>query len=462
MGRFLVLLGILLSIVGVQLVSAQALPDVVGTTYEPAFNYLQNKNVVEGINGAGKPNQLLTRVEALKVLLELQPKFSSRITWYKKHITPLPLFTDIDNTKWYAPYIETAYEASIVDGYPDQTFKPGRALTVAEAVKLAVQTLSTPSVNTNALSSPHIQNVANQWFTPSVNAAIEHNAIGPGLLKLEDTITRGQFFEIAYRLATLQETNALVFQEPVINNANQIAVNINTGSSNTINNNSNQVQSERSSTVTQPGNSIGNNTNNAIASNIVRRDTQVSPQAGVTINVSPPTTSNGSNIITTSDNSGSDNWGKPAADHEYGSQKPFAITMPTLGIFDLTITHPTDATNSQSVLEVLNYGVGHLFSYPGNNSKIMVYGHSSNYAWVRNAFTEAFSRINELNPGDLIYVTLNGYVYTYQVEHEKIISPSDTSDFVDDGSGEALVLYTCWPKYSVAERYVVITKPYLL
>ena len=466
MNRLLVLLGILLSIVGAQLVSAASFADIDGTSYQPAFDYLQQKGVVKGINGAGKPNQLLTRVEALKVLLELQPKFSSRISWYKNHITPLPLFSDIDNTQWYAPYLEAAYEASIVDGYPNGTFQPGRALTVEEAVKLAVQTLSSPSSNTDALSSPHIENVSNQWFTSSINTAIKQNAVGTNTLKLGDTITRGQFFEIAYRLASIKDQNLTVFQEPIIavNNQGGTAT-INNGANATISNDTNT--NNGNANTSQVGNAINNNTttqqdNNvtdtSVNNNIARRDTQVSSQ-GLTINVNP-STSNGSSVIATS-NGSNGSWGIPVADHEFGSQKAFAITMPTLGVFDLTITHPTDATNSQSILDVLNYGVGHLFSYPGNNSKVMVYGHSSNYTWVRNPYTEILSRINELNPGDLLYVTRNGFVYTYQVKHEKIINPSDTSDFIDDGSGEELILYTCWPKYSVAERYLVIAEPYI-
>jgi LPXTG-site transpeptidase (sortase) family protein len=442
MNRFLVLLGILLSIAGIQLVAAAPLPDVVNTTYQPAYNYLQNKGVVQGINGAGKPNQPLTRVEALKVLLELKPSLKHRITWYQQHITPLPLFSDVYNNQWYAPYIEVAFESSIVDGYPNGTFQPGRAVAVEEAIKLAVQTLASADINLNAVSSPRIENQSNKWFTGSINTAIEANAIGKESLRLGQPITRGQFFEIAYRLASLAENNLTVFQEPTTTIGSTATI----GSSNTIGSN----------------NQINNSNRQVVTSNILRQDTEVFSQ-GVNINITPPSTNNGSTVVTTSNDNTSNNgsWGVPAADHQYGSQKPFAITMPTLGVFDLTITHPTDATSSQSILDVLNHGVGHLFSYPGFDSKIMIYGHSSNFAWIRNAYTEILSRINELNPGDLLYVTRNGYVYTYQVEHEKIISPNDTSDFIDDGTGEELILYTCWPKYSVAQRYIVTAKPVL-
>ncbi len=143
----------------------------------------------------------------------------------------------------------------------------------------------------------------------------------------------------------------------------------------------------------------------------------------------------------------------------YASEKYFAITMPTLGISDLSVTHPQDAFSNDGILSPLQYGVGHLFSYPGNGGKIMVYGHSSGYPWDISQYTKVFRQINKLQVGDRVYVTYSGKLYVYEVTFFQAVASDDTSPFNDDGSGEELILYTCWPPDSISQRYLVHALP---
>ena len=134
--------------------------------------------------------------------------------------------------------------------------------------------------------------------------------------------------------------------------------------------------------------------------------------------------------------------------------------MPSIGVTDLTITHPQDAVTKDGVLSVLKQGVGHLFSYPGGGGKMMVYGHSSGYPWDVSEFTKIFRRINELSPGDKVYVTYAGKLHIYQVTHEQTIIAKDANKaFLDEGVGEELILFTCWPPDSIAQRYLVHAVP---
>lgn len=142
---------------------------------------------------------------------------------------------------------------------------------------------------------------------------------------------------------------------------------------------------------------------------------------------------------------------------QFASQKNFAISIPRLGITDLTITHPKDALTSNGLLSVLKSGVGHLFSYPGSNGKIMVYGHSSSYAWDVSPYTKIFTKVNQLTAGDRVYVTYNGKLYVYQVTGQQTIKPTDTAPF--KGKGEELILFTCWPVGSVKSRLIVRAAP---
>ncbi len=144
---------------------------------------------------------------------------------------------------------------------------------------------------------------------------------------------------------------------------------------------------------------------------------------------------------------------------QYASKKDFAITIPSLGIVDLTITHPADPYSQKGVLEPLQQGVGHLFSYPGQGGKIMVYGHSSGYPWDLSKFTKIFRGINEMKIGDRVYVTYSGKLYVYQVSDKKTIPAKEKGAFEPDEHGEELVLYTCWPPDSITNRYLVYAKP---
>jgi len=144
---------------------------------------------------------------------------------------------------------------------------------------------------------------------------------------------------------------------------------------------------------------------------------------------------------------------------QFASKKNFAITIPSLGIIDLTITHPNDPYTQKGVLEPLVNGVGHLFSYPGQGGKIMVYGHSSGYPWDLSKYTKIFRTINQVNIGDRVYVTYEGKLHVYQVSEKKTIPAKDKAAFEPDEHGEELVLYTCWPPDSIANRYLVYAKP---
>jgi sortase A len=110
-------------------------------------------------------------------------------------------------------------------------------------------------------------------------------------------------------------------------------------------------------------------------------------------------------------------------------------------------------------LAPLQTGVGHLFAYPGQGSKIMIYGHSSGYPWDLSKFTKIFRTINKLAVGDKVYVTYDKHLYVYQVISKRAVSNKDTSAFEPDNNGEELILYTCWPPDSISQRYLVHAVP---
>lgn len=89
----------------------------------------------------------------------------------------------------------------------------------------------------------------------------------------------------------------------------------------------------------------------------------------------------------------------------------------------------------------------------------MIYGHSSGYPWDLSQYTKIFRQINRLTPGDRVYVTYQGSLYTYEVTQKQEVGASDTTPFNDRGMGEELILYTCWPPDSISQRFLVHALP---
>ncbi|OGJ81475.1 hypothetical protein A3J91_04455 [Candidatus Peribacteria bacterium RIFOXYC2_FULL_58_10] len=363
-------------------------PDTAGTMYDAGFAYLTEKGIVQGYSdGSGRPEAAINRAEALKIILGL--KDPARVKKFQANMPPLPLFSDIDQRAWYASYVEAAFETRMVTGYPDRTFRPGRYLTVEEAVTMLLRAYGSQGTQGAAQLSPYIQNEDGEWFTPFINAAIGKNLVmHSGRLELGTAITRGSFFDMAYRIDDIQSKGQTAFQG-----------------------------SEPSSVV------VGGNQTTIISMN------------NPSIRAPQPANLAGS------------------------SERYFAINMPTLGISDLTVTHPTDPFSKDGILQPLNFGVGHLFGYPGGGGKIMIYGHSSGYPWDVSQFTKIFRKVNQLKVGDRISVAYNGKLYGYEVSYSQTIPADDTSPFKDDGRGEELILYTCWPPDSITQRYLVHALP---
>ncbi len=407
--RFLLLLGIVLAVGVVTQAFARNFADVIGTRYQTAFSYLSEKEVIGGYpDGTGKPYGFLNRAEAVKVLMEVHGGYSSRIEKHRKNPSPLPLFPDAPVNAWYAPYLEVAFEEGLITGYPDGSFRPGQLVRTEEGVALLMRNYKEKG-ESQVQNSTAIENRPGEWFSEYINGVIKKNvASRREQMRLGAPLTRGQFFDMVYRLDSIEDSGDIAFES---DDDESIYVGSN-GSSN--------------SPVTYPNssNSGGNG-------------------------------GNGSSVVTYPNSQVPSSGGSSGSRPQYASQKYFAITMPTLGITDLTITHPQDALTEAGIMAPLQAGVGHLYSYPGGNGKIMIYGHSSGYPWDLSEYTKIFRQINKLNEGDLLYVTYNGKLFTYEVTYEETIQASDTSDFDDHGDGEELILYTCWPPDSITQRYLI-------
>jgi len=92
-------------------------------------------------DGTFRPDAPVNRAEALKILSLASSLQAIEV------FSPLS-FSDVSLDDWYSPYVTAAASREIVRGYEDGTFKPGNAITRAEAAKIVYFTmLGNPTIN---------------------------------------------------------------------------------------------------------------------------------------------------------------------------------------------------------------------------------------------------------------------------------------------------------------------------
>jgi hypothetical protein len=198
-------------------VIAQAVArDSAGTVYEAAVNALIADGIVRGYpDGSIRPFDYISRAEALKVIMRSQNAAAAQADLIAKMMPPIPLFKDVDQKAWYAPYVEAGFRLGVVKGNPDGTFRPGDPVTTEQAIALVMRVNQESGNGIPFQSSQFFENQPNQWYTSYANAAIQKNLIMHDLiLRPMMPITRGQFFDIVYREREVNHRNLAAFPEP--------------------------------------------------------------------------------------------------------------------------------------------------------------------------------------------------------------------------------------------------------
>lgn len=85
--------------------------------------------------------------------------------------------------------------------------------------------------------------------------------------------------------------------------------------------------------------------------------------------------------------------------------------------------------------------------YPGEKGRVVVSGHRTTYG-------QPFWDLHKLERGDDIEVQTKWGDFTYEVTHAEVVPPNST-DIVIDRQRAEIVLTTCNPRYSAAERLIV-------
>ena len=100
---------------------------------------------------------------------------------------------------------------------------------------------------------------------------------------------------------------------------------------------------------------------------------------------------------------------------------------------------------------------------PRDAGRTFIIGHSSGYWWNKNSWTKVFALLDQVKPGDLIFLKDGDTAYGYRVTKSEVVSPDDVQ-VVRDASLDhnQLALMTCTPVGTTLNRLIVYAEPVVL
>ena len=95
---------------------------------------------------------------------------------------------------------------------------------------------------------------------------------------------------------------------------------------------------------------------------------------------------------------------------------------------------------------------------PGEKGNAFIFGHSSNYPWVKGEYNEVFALLDELEYGDQIIVYYNQKKFIYTIREKKVVHPGDVKALERHDDKAEISLMTCWPVGTTLKRMLVFAE----
>lgn len=161
-----------------------------------AVAYLQNEGVIGGYpDGTFQPNNVLNRVESLKIILSsINVEYSGNI-----FSTGCP---DVPLDAWFAPIVVQAQKMGIMKGNADGTCAPANKVTLAAFIKMLLEA--------NTFNEDRWKKDNDEWFSPYMRFAETTGLIESGLDPASD-VSRARAAEILYLLSFIRNATNVPF-----------------------------------------------------------------------------------------------------------------------------------------------------------------------------------------------------------------------------------------------------------
>jgi hypothetical protein len=171
-----------------------------------AIEYLRQKDILRGYpDGTFRPSKLITRGEFIKLVMNPVLVDGQRLNDCIQKEADAPetdskiFYLDVRADDWFAKEVCLATVTKIVNGYPDNTFKPNHYISFAEGAKITA----------NVFAYKLDRESGDQWwYMPYIERLAELKAIPTTLRTASQEMTRGEMAEILARLHANDTTKA--------------------------------------------------------------------------------------------------------------------------------------------------------------------------------------------------------------------------------------------------------------
>lgn len=134
----------------------------------------------------------------------------------------------------------------------------------------------------------------------------------------------------------------------------------------------------------------------------------------------------------------------------------FGLIIPKIGV-NAKVIPAVNPSNPGEYEKALEKGVAHASTsfFPDENGTVYLFSHSTSYDWFVRDLNAVFYLVKNLDTGDTVVLIYKGKEYAYKITEKKIVSPEAVSYLVPHAGTKNLILQTCWPPGSTAERLLI-------
>lgn len=99
--------------------------------------------------------------------------------------------------------------------------------------------------------------------------------------------------------------------------------------------------------------------------------------------------------------------------------------------------------------------------YPGSSKPwedwtSFIFGHSSNFPWIKWDYNDVFALLDKVSYDDIIIAYYGQEKFTYRIKEKKVITPWDVSVLERNKDKSEITLMTCWPIWTTLNRLIVV------
>lgn len=173
----------------------------VTSAYCSAVEEMKRLGVFSGYNdGTFRPETPINRAETVKVIMmALKYNVPTSGWWFDS-----AGFKDVSSSAWYTPYLAAARIYGVINGYPDNSFKPENTVNRAEMLKIFLEGANIGQAYVKC-DKPYQDNTAGKWFSKYACIAKQYVLVDAvdGKFVGGKAMTRGDVAVMIYRAQIL-------------------------------------------------------------------------------------------------------------------------------------------------------------------------------------------------------------------------------------------------------------------